>query len=165
LPKLSLNPSTKPALASLNVTRLGIIESPGEKIMRVVSAVIAAAFLLAAPTLVHAQAATSRITCSQIPDAQRFVGGLKPGPNTSAAQQHLDAAKQASNAGNDQQCVSELGRVNDYATRSAAADKRAAGHHSTRHRRILCADAMHQNRPGGTDYHGPAVPGCPKRTL
>ncbi len=53
--------------------------------------------------------------------------------------------------------------MNDYATRSAAADKRAAGHHSTRHRRILCADAMHQNRPGGTDYHGPAVPGCPER--
>lgn len=134
--------------------------------MRIASATIAAAFLLAAPTLVHAQPAAPRITCSQIPDAQRFVDGLKPGPNTSAAQQHLDAAKQASNGGNDQQCVSELGQVNDYATRSAAADKRAAsGHHSTRHRRVLCADAMHQNRPGGSDYHGPPVASCPKRTL
>lgn len=134
--------------------------------MRIVYATIAAAFLLAAPTLVHAQAATSRITCSQIPDAQRFVDGLKPGPNTRAAQQHLDAAKQAANARNDKQCVSELGQVNYYAKRSAAADKRAAsGHHSTRHRRVLCADPMHQNRPGGTDYHGPAVPGCPRRAL
>jgi hypothetical protein len=24
-----------------------------------------------------------------------------------------------------------------------------------------CADPMHQNLPGGTDYHGPPVPGCP----
>src|SRR5262249_60622350 len=105
-----------------------------------VSVTIAAAFLLAAPTLVHAQAATSRITCSQIPAAQRFVDGLKPGPNTRAAQQHLDAAKQASGASNDKQCVSELERVNYYATRSADADKRAAsGHHSTGHRHVLCA--------------------------
>jgi hypothetical protein len=136
--------------------------------MRVISVTIAAAFLLAAPALGHAQAraGASRITCSQVPDAQRFVDGLKPGPNTSQAQQHLDAAKQAANAGNDQQCVSELTRVNDYATRSAAADKRAAaGHHSTHHHRALCADAMHQNRPGGTDYHGPAVAGCPKRPI
>ena len=26
---------------------------------------------------------------------------------------------------------------------------------------IRCADPMHQNLPGGTDYHGPAVYGCP----
>ena len=134
--------------------------------MRVVSATLAAAFLLAVPTVVHAQSATPRITCSQIPDAQRFLGGLKPGPNTNAAQQHLDAAKQAANAGNDQQCVSELGRVNYYATRSADADKRAAAHRSpTPHRHVLCADAMHQNRPGGTDYHGPPVAGCPQHKL
>jgi hypothetical protein len=136
--------------------------------MRVISTAIAAAFLLAAPTLVHAQAGTSssssRITCSQIPDAQRFIQGLKPGPNTRAAQEHLDAAKQAANAGNDGQCVSELTRVNDYATRSANADKRAATHSTTRHH-VQCADAMHQNRPGGTDYKGPPVAGCPKRAL
>jgi hypothetical protein len=130
--------------------------------MRVISATIAAAFLLATPTLAHAQGAALRITCSQIPDAQRFVEGLRPGPNTRAAQEHLDAAKQAANAGNDRQCVSELTRVNDYATRSANADKRAAGHSSNR-RHVQCADAMHQNRPGGTDYKGPPVAGCPKR--
>jgi len=28
-----------------------------------------------------------------------------------------------------------------------------------------CATPMHQNLPGGTDYHGPPVAGCPKRTL
>jgi hypothetical protein len=26
-----------------------------------------------------------------------------------------------------------------------------------------CADAMHQDRPGGSDYYGPPVPGCPMR--
>ena len=24
-----------------------------------------------------------------------------------------------------------------------------------------CADALHQNRPGGSDYYGPPVPDCP----
>jgi len=136
--------------------------------MRVISATIVAAFLLAIPTL--ASAAAPRITCSQIPAAQRFVEGLRPGPNTRAAQQHLDAAKRAADARDERQCVTELGRVNYYATRSAAADKRGASHHTSAHstaprRRVLCADAMHQNRPGGTDYHGPAVAGCPRRSL
>ena len=27
----------------------------------------------------------------------------------------------------------------------------------------LCSDMMHQDRPGGTDYFGPPVPGCPAR--
>lgn len=136
--------------------------------MRVISATIAAAFLFAAPSL--AQAATSHITCSQIPDAQRFVGSLQPGPNTSAAQQHLDSAKRAADAGDDRHCVAELGQVNTYASRSAAADKRASTHHTSAHttiyhRHVQCADALHQNRPGGTDYHGPAVPGCTRRSL
>jgi hypothetical protein len=52
--------------------------------------------------------------------------------------------------------------VNYYATRSANADKRGGSHRATRHH-PLCADAMHQNRPGGTDYNGPPVAGCPKR--
>lgn len=136
--------------------------------MRVISTTIAAAFLLAVPTLAHAQAgaaSSSRITCSQIPDAQRFIQGLKPGPNTRAAQEHLDAAKQAADAGNDGQCVSELTRVNDYATRSANADKQGGAHHSATPHHVLCADAMHQSRPGGTDYKGPPVAGCPKRPL
>ena len=128
--------------------------------MRVVPTLLAPAFvalaMLATPMV--AQAATS-ISCSQLPDAQRFVDGLHPGPNTSAAQQHLVAAKQASDAGDQQHCVAELSKVNDYARRSAAADKRAAGGSSHRHR-VLCADAMHQDRPGGTDYHGPNVAGC-----
>ena len=139
--------------------------------MRVIALTVtaaAAAFLFAGSPLT--QAATSHITCSQIPDAQRFVGSLQPGPNTNAAQQHLDAAKRAADAGNDKQCVSELGRVNTYATRSAAADKRAAAHPAsahttTHHRHVVCADALHQNRPGGTDYHGPAVAGCARPSL
>ena len=122
-------------------------------------AVVAIAMLA---TPMFAQAATS-ISCAQIPDAQRFVDGLHPGPNTSAAQQHLDAAKQARDAGDTRHCDSELSRVNDYARRSAAADKRSASGHSHR-RHVLCADAMHQDRPGGTDYHGPRVAGC-KRAI
>jgi hypothetical protein len=27
----------------------------------------------------------------------------------------------------------------------------------------LCADPLHQDRPGGTDYFGPPVPECPRR--
>ncbi len=136
--------------------------------MRVISAIIAAAFLLAVPTL--ASAATPQITCSQIPAAQRFVERLKPGPNTRAAQQHLAAARHAADARDERRCVAELGRVNYYATRSAAADRRGAAHHTrarstSRRRHVLCADAMHQNRPGGTDYRGPAVAGCPRRSL
>lgn len=126
--------------------------------MRVLPTMIVAAALLAGPAL--AQAAT-QISCSQIPDAQHFVDGLKPGPNTSAAQQHLDAAKSARQAGNDKQCVAELSRVNYYARRSAAADKRMASAHVHRHH-VVCADPMHQDRPGGSDYHGPAVAGCPR---
>jgi hypothetical protein len=25
---------------------------------------------------------------------------------------------------------------------------------------VRCADLLHQNRPGGSDYNGPPVPGC-----
>ena len=28
---------------------------------------------------------------------------------------------------------------------------------------VQCADALHQDRPGGADYHGPPVVGCPQR--
>jgi len=28
---------------------------------------------------------------------------------------------------------------------------------------VQCADALHQDRPGGTDYYGPPVAGCPRR--
>ncbi|HEY3916390.1 MAG TPA: hypothetical protein VGL83_01295 [Stellaceae bacterium] len=136
--------------------------------MRVFTAAFAATLLTAGAALAQPaaqnQTSNQQIACSQISDAQHFVDGLKPGPNTRAAQQHLDSAKAASQARNDRQCVSELGRVNYYAKRSAAADKRAATRHQvsahSRVRHVQCADATHQNRPGGTDYHGPAVPGC-----
>jgi hypothetical protein len=122
--------------------------------MRVLVAT-AAAFLCLATALPAAAA----ISCSDVPAAQKFVDGLKPGPNTSKAQAHLDKAKSASS---DSQCVAELGQVNKYASAAAAADKRAASRGS-RPRRVACADTLHQDRPGGTDYHGPAVPGCPRR--
>lgn len=109
--------------------------------------------------LASALPAAAAISCSDIPAAQKFVDGLKPGPNTSKAQAHLDKAKSASS---DSQCVAELGQVNKYASASAAADKRAASRGS-HPRHVACADSLHQDRPGGTDYHGPPVPGCPRR--
>jgi hypothetical protein len=136
-----------------------------KNLMRIRPAALCAPALVFAALLanpIFAQAATQSISCSQISDAQHFVDGLHPGPNTSAAQQHLDAAKQASDAGDQKRCVSELSRVDYYARRSAAADKRGATGH---HRRVQCADALHQNRPGGTDYHGPAVAGCPRPAI
>ena len=117
--------------------------------------VTAATFLCLASALPAAAA----ISCADVPAAQSFVDGLKPGPNTSKAQAHLEKAK---SAGSDSQCVAELRQVNKYAARSAAADKRAASG-SPRPRHVLCADALHQSRPGGTDYHGPTVAGCPRR--
>jgi hypothetical protein len=105
--------------------------------------------------------AAAAISCADVPSAQKFVDGLKPGPNTRAAQMHLDAAKAA---GSESKCVAELAQVNKYAARSAAADKRSASGGKVRRARVQCADTLHQNRPGGTDYHGPAVPGCPRRS-
>jgi hypothetical protein len=121
--------------------------------MRVLIAT-AAAFLCVASALPAAAA----ISCGDVPAAQSFVDGLKPGPNTRAAQAHLDKAKSASS---DSQCAAELAQVNKYAARSAAADKRAASG-GARPRRVRCADMLHQSRPGGTDYRGPPVAGCPR---
>ncbi len=118
--------------------------------MRAALAVIATLFF-ATPAL-----AADRIECSQIPHAQSFVDGLRPGPNTRLAQRHLDAAKRATS---DQECVAELGKVNYYARRSAAADRRIATGRS-HIQRVPCADALHQNRPGGMDYHGAPVASC-----
>jgi hypothetical protein len=93
--------------------------------------------------------AQAAISCAQLPEAQHYVDQLRPGPNTSAAQRHLDLARAATSDG---QCVSELSLVDKYARRSAAADRRAA--------HVQCADFLHQDRPGGSDYRGPPVAGC-----
>ena len=149
--------------------------------MRVVLIAATATCLFAMPAL-----AASQITCSQIPEAQHFLETLKPGPNTAQAERHLELAKKART---NQECVRELGIVNYYAKRSAAADARGRNIHreaapepnAAPHaapieadradmrapaamppRHVQCADLMHEDRPGGTDYHGPAVPGCRK---
>jgi hypothetical protein len=150
--------------------------------MRVVLATLLA-LMVAAPAF-----AASQITCSQIPAAQRFVSGLKPGPNTRAAQRYLDEAKRAKS---DRQCVLDLGRVNYYAKRSAEADRRLEqrkAKHGTAKPHVpaadasrptqagavhpaearaptakpadKCADLLHQDRPGGSDYRGPPRSSC-----
>lgn len=103
--------------------------------------------------------AAAAIPCSDLPQAEQFMTKLRPGPNTRAAQRHLEAAKRATS---EKQCSAELQQVDKYARRSLAADKRAAAHGKHPARAAQCADALHQNRPGGSDYHGPPVAGCPR---
>jgi hypothetical protein len=80
-------------------------------------AIVGLALALMAPGL----AVAAPIPCSDIPKAQRFLDGLQPGPNTRAAQRHLNAAKHAHSK---RRCSAELRKVDFYARRSAAADKR-----------------------------------------
>lgn len=137
----------------------------GSTVMHARNAAIIA-FVLLAPSAAHA--AQAPIPCSDIAVAQRFVDKLRPGPNTRAAQHHLEAAKHATS---EQQCSFELAEVDKYARRSADADKRLASSkgqqkpapapQQKRAPAPQCADALHQNRPGGSDYHGPPVAGCP----
>lgn len=92
--------------------------------MRLAFAALAAGLILA-PALAYAQAQSpSQISCAQLPKAAEFVNTkLQPGPNTDAAKRHLEAAQHATS---DAQCVAELRKVDYYAKRSMAGDKRAA---------------------------------------
>jgi hypothetical protein len=66
--------------------------------------------------------ALAAVSCRELPKAERYVHTkLKPGPNTQAALRHLAAAKHARTA---EQCSMELARVDYYARRSRAADRR-----------------------------------------
>ena len=120
--------------------------------MRAIAAMIVTLFL-SAPAM-----ADTAIACSQIPDAQAYVDKLMPGPNTDRAQRHLDAAKQATSKSG---CVAELRRANTYAKLSAAADRRMASRgDASAARTVPCADMLHQDRPGGSDYRGPPGTAC-----
>lgn len=92
--------------------------------MRLAFAAFAVGLMLA-PVLAHAQTQSqSQITCAQLPKAAEFVNTkLQPGPNTDKAKQHLAAAQHATS---DAQCIAELRKVDYYAKRSMAADRRAA---------------------------------------
>ena len=90
--------------------------------MRLMFVALAAGLILV-PVLAHAQS-QSQITCAQLPKAAEFVNTkLQPGPNTDKAKQHLEAAQHATS---DAQCVAELRKVDYYAKRSMAGDRRAA---------------------------------------
>jgi hypothetical protein len=116
-------------------------------------AVVTVALILGVPTVANAA-----ISCSQLPEAQGYVDKLLPGPNTQQAQRHLDAARQATS---DRACIAELRQVNKYAQRSAAADRRMGARGNMPGRRtVSCADALHQDRPGGSDYRGTPGTAC-----
>jgi hypothetical protein len=125
--------------------------------MRLATAGLAACLLLG-PVLPAAAAGSCP---SQIRAAQHYVNRLGPGPNTREAQRYLNAAKRART---QSQCVADLRKVDYYARRSAAADRRSthrtSGYGSSIAPAAKCADALHQSRPGGSDYHGRPVPGC-----
>ena len=89
--------------------------------MRIASfAVLIAA--LAAPGI----AGAAGIPCSDLPKAEKFVHDrLKPGPNTTEAEHHLELARQAKT---ERECSDELAAVDAYARRSLAADKAAQPH-------------------------------------
>jgi hypothetical protein len=114
--------------------------------------IVPVALLLA---LAPAAARAELLRCSEIPAAQRYVEGLQPGPDKAKAQEHLDAAKHAAS---DQECDKELRQVDLYARRAAGKNRDAAPAPSPH---VQCADWLHQGRPGGSDYHGPPVAGCP----
>ena len=80
-----------------------------------------AAVAVTAALLSPGLAAAAPIPCSEIPKAQHFLASLRPGPNTRAAERHLEAAKRAKSP---RQCSAELRKVDFYARRSAAADHR-----------------------------------------
>ena len=82
--------------------------------------------------LLPGMAEAAAIPCSDLPMAETFMQKLRPGPNTRAAQQHLEAAKAATS---QEACSAELRQVDKYAKRSVAADRRAAHHgrHYTRY--------------------------------
>jgi hypothetical protein len=86
--------------------------------MRVVSLTVVAA-LAAVPVSVRA----AGIPCSDLPQAEKFVHEkLKPGPNTTEAEKHLELARQAKT---ERDCSDELTAVDAYARRSLAADHAA----------------------------------------
>lgn len=82
--------------------------------------------------LVPSLAVAAAIPCSDLPMAESFVQKLRPGPNTRAAERHLEAAKAATS---DAQCSAELREVDRYARRSVAADKQR-GHRNPASARV-----------------------------
>ncbi len=86
--------------------------------MRLVSLAVVAA-LAAMPVSVRA----AGIPCSDLPQAEKFVREkLKPGPNTTEAEKHLELARKAKT---ERECSDELTAVDAYARRSLAADHAA----------------------------------------
>jgi hypothetical protein len=54
------------------------------------------------------------------------------------------------------------GRVATYTCGNSVATVQPAYAGSSTQPVVVCADAFHQDRPGGSDYHGPYVAACPR---
>jgi hypothetical protein len=79
--------------------------------------------VLAALVLAPAAAGAAGIPCSDLPQAEKYVHEkLKPGPNTSEAERHLELARKAKT---ERECSDELAAVDAFARRSLAADHAA----------------------------------------
>jgi len=69
------------------------------------------------------RAGAAGIPCSDLPQAEKFVHEkLRPGPNTTEAERHLELARKAKS---ERECSDELAAVDAYARRSLAADHAA----------------------------------------
>jgi len=120
--------------------------------------------LVGSLTLLGSALPAAAASCDgQIREAERYVDQLRPGPNTRAAERYIEAARRAPT---ERQCFADLRQADFYARRSASLDRRGPrygyGYGSTVPP-VECADAFHQDRPGGSDYLGPPVPGCPRQ--
>jgi hypothetical protein len=90
------------------------------------------------------------------------------------SQTNASASTYCAQYGMAPQLQSQNGRVAQYTCVGGSASSRAYpnntyaapmayGAPTTVAPAVQCADALHQGRPGGTDYYGPPVPGCPQQ--
>jgi hypothetical protein len=124
----------KPAAAAVGPTTAGAGQAPITRRRHVTSAALA----VSAATVLAAAVAALALHGSAMPN--------------DAVQQPVEAA-----------ALMVRGTVVAVPTAAAAlARSSAAVRHPRRPavRRVRCADWLHRNRPGGSDYHGPPVAGC-----
>jgi hypothetical protein len=96
----------------------------------------------------------ARRMATSAPSGSRFDATVRA--NANAGDAEPDTASKAVRAP-----PSAAGRPKAGRSAKASAASDAVNHSATGH--VECADWLHQNRPGGSDYRGPSVAACPKR--